>query len=294
MGLLDSVSNQISKAIDTVKEKFSAEKVFSFAADLALKTRKTSNWDGLSPYLIAQFFEVEAVHEYGKPIRWRKVKGGKVVKAPFAGEATLSLNLGWQSPFENASSENAAPNMSAMLASGMIQPAMDALSPKKAAEKTSKFLSDFEGRTGITKLNSVQTFNGMQPMDISGTLLFRAWNNGAIEVEEPFNQLIQWALPKNLSEDSTLVNAAKTISGKAEKDRTEEEKNMLARAMFPSEAPVKIGMTYKGKTYMPLVIESVDYQLTSPINPQGHFIYVCVNVKLCSLTALDRNDWNNL
>ena len=76
------------------------------------------------------------------------------------------------------------------------------------------FLAQFEGRTGITKLNSTQVFNGMPPVKIQVTALFRAWRDSMKEVEAPFNKLMEWALPIELSKDgSVLARAAETAKG---------------------------------------------------------------------------------
>lgn len=295
MSFFDDLSDKVSETIDSVKQKFSSEKLFNFAADVATKKMGTSNWDGLSPYLIAQFFEVAPVDNNGRRT-WKRKIGSKVVKAPFVGDGTLSVQLAWQSPFENMSSENAAPNAAALLQSGQLNSILNAFTPDAfdtLKNKSQEYLSQYEGRTGLTKLNSIQTFNGMQPLDISGTLLFRAWNDGLTEVETPLNQFIEWALPVELSADSALVSAAKTVT--QDKDASEDDKvDAHVQALMPSRSPVKIGMTFMGKTYLPLVIESFDFPITSPINPNGHHVCVALNVKLCSLTAIDRNDWRNL
>ena len=62
-------------------------------------------------------------------------------------------------------------------------------------------------------------------------------------------------------------------------------------ALLPSQSPTMIGMTYKGRTYAPLVIESIGYPISSPINSEGHFVEMTVRMMLCSLAAIDRGDW---
>jgi hypothetical protein len=305
MSLFDSLQNNLTKGLDSIKSRAEsiAPKLFErFVSQISVGNSTTSNWDGLSPHLIASIFEVEP-YEIGegdrKTRKWRRVLGGRVVKAPFT-EANLSLTPGWQSPFEGANSENVAPNLAAMLQSGQIQNVIDMAMDKVATEnlrnRSTEYLRQFEGRTGLTKLNSVQTFSKMEPTDISGTLLFRAWNDGLQEVELPLEQLMLWSVPVHLCDDSALVNLVnqvKSATSQGENKDTNREVDAKVSALLPSEAPIKVGLTYKGRTYMPFVIESLEVPLTSPVNSSGHMIYASVNIRLCSLSAWDRRDVQN-
>lgn len=240
-----------------------------------------SRWDGLNKHLVASFFEVEKTD--GNV--WQRKLDSVTVKAPLT-DANLEIDLQWQSPFEQAGPETKAPALFAMLQSGALQPVVDAfLGPNSSTGQSSKeMLSQFEGRTGITKLNSTQVFNGMPPMKITATVFLRAWNDAAIEVEEPFEQLMKWALPVEISEDASIF--ARSFEGlKGNRD--------MLDVLMPSKSPVKVGMTYKGRTFMPLVFESIGCPLGSPINSEGKFVSLQVPVTLCSLTAIDRNDWIN-
>lgn len=239
-----------------------------------------SLWDGLNPHLIASFFLV------GRD--GRRVDGSPVVQAPLT-ECEMEIVLNWQSPFENTGPESKAPTLTAMLQSGALQPTVDALvDPSKAQEssrahqETSALLKKFEGRTGITKLNSTQIFTGMQPIKFSVQALFRAWRDARQEVEMPVDILMEWALPEKLADDGTvlprLVDAAKGETGAIE-------------ALLPSMTPQLIGMQYKNRTYAPLVIESIGLPLSSPIDVDGNFVELLVPMTICSLTALDRHDW---
>lgn len=238
----------------------------------------SSDWTGLSPHLIASFYQVD---KDGNP-----VKDSPIVKAPLT-ESNLDVSLGWQSPFEQMSPESKAPTLFAMLQSGALEPFVNAISSGKGAgtaqQKGSEFIKQFEGRTGITKLNSVQVFSGMPPIKIQVTALFRAWLNPAVEVEEPINQLMKWALPQELSENSTLfsraVEAFKNGDGNA------------LDVLLPSKSPIYIGIFYKNRNYAPMVIESIGLPLNSPINANGEFVEIAVPMTICSLSAIDREDW---
>lgn len=243
----------------------------------------SSLWDGLSPYLIASFFEVKNTGGDA----WERTSDSDqvTVMAPLT-EANMEIALNWQSPFEQSGPESKAPALMAMLQSGALQPIVDSVMGKAkdgaAQKKSNEFLSQFEGRTGITKLNSTQVFNGMPPVKIQVTALFRAWRNSASEVEAPFNKLMEWALPIELSKDgSVLARAAETVKGEMG----------YVEALMPSKSPTRIAMKYKGRIYSPLVIEAIGMPLSSPIDASGRYVELSVPMTLCTLTALDRKDW---
>jgi hypothetical protein len=212
-------------------------------------------------------------------------------------DANMEVLLNWQSPFESAGPESRAPGLMAMLQSGALQPVVDMLNPFSSGKdrpsgeevagmmgKSDGFLKQFEGRTGITKLNSTQAFNGMPPIKITVTALFRAWADAAKEVEAPFNKLMEWALPIHLSKDSSiLARAVQAIKGDMD----------LVAALMPSKSPTRIAMSYKGRVLSPLVIESIGMPLSSPVNSDGRFVELAVPMTLCSLTAIDRGDWQD-
>lgn len=244
------------------------------------ETVLSSLWDGLSPHLIASFYEVD---RDGK-----RTNTELTVRAPLS-ESNLEVTLNWQSPFEQAGAESKAPTLFAMLQSGALQPVIDAVETGKAQpgspqQQSSAFIKQFEGRTGITKLNSVQVFSGMPPVKFQVTAVFRAWRDPVTEVENPFDQLMAWALPVNLARDSTLLaNALQALQGKM----------AVMDALLPSTAPTLIALNYKGRTYSPLVIEAISQPLNSPIDADGRFVELSVPMTLSTLTALDRQDWLN-
>jgi len=239
-------------------------------------TTLSSEWGGLSKFLIASFYECDR--------NGNRLSGSDItVNAALTDTANLEITLNWQSPFEQAGPETKAPTLFAMLQSGVIQPAVDAWGGGKSQNANSgDFLKQFEGRTGITKLNSVQVFAGMPPCKFSVTALFRAWKDPVKEVEEPFNQLMEWALPVELARDSTLLSNA-ISAAKGSKDWID--------AVLPSKSPTLIAMLYKGRTFSPLVIESISEPLSSPIDRNGKFTELMVPMTLATLTALDRKDW---
>lgn len=234
-----------------------------------------SKWDGLSDHLIARIYEVNSRGE---------AVGGPVVHAPFAGDVSLDVDLSWTSPFESAGSDSAAPALSAGLQSGSLAAIFDRLGEAVGieAEGISGALSETEGRSGMTKLNSTQIFTGMPPLRIQGELLFRAWSDPVSEVESPMDQLMAWAMPKKLARVGTMITAA------AEYATTDAG---LIESMLPSEVPSLLAVTYKGRTYSPVVIERISMPLSSPIDAGGRFTQLKMPLTIASLQAWDREDW---
>lgn len=238
----------------------------------------SSDWHGLNEYLIARIFEVD-----NKGFR---TTGDSIeVHAPFT-ECNIEATLNWQSPFENSSADQKAPALVAILQSGGIKENIEALpffgklligNQVTAASSIEAGINRFEGRTGITKLNSTQIFTGMPPLKISAVLLFRAYKNSFSEVERPLRQLWQFALPKQISSDSLVARLKKVGS-----DTTS--------ALLPSKAPTLLGLEYKRRYYAPLVIESIGEPLSSPIDAEGFYTEVLVPITFGTLTALDRED----
>lgn len=254
-----------------------------------------SPWPGVSKHLLGCFFPVTRTKAEDGSTKWVRDKSvGVEVRAPLE-NAQLEFSLNWQSPFENAGSESKAPTAAAMVQSGAVQPVLDAVSGigkgiggaigqavgERLASASDK-LKQFEGRTGITVLNSTQVFSGMPPVKLSCTANFRAWSDAKSEVTAPVDQLVSWALPVELAADSTmLVELLKASQG---------EKGMI-EAVMPSKAPVFIAVVYKGRSYYPMVIESCSLSLDDPISVDGNCITQSVTLQICSLTALDRRAW---
>lgn len=211
----------------------------------------------------------------------------------------MEISLNWQSAFEHSGPENRAPTLLAMLQSGAFYPLIDALFgggsegggsraadiAARAQQRSNEFIKQFEGRTGITKLNSTQVFNGMPPVKFQITALFRAWRDPLTEVEEPFDKLMEWALPVKLSPDGSVL--ARSINSARSDDAG------FIEALVPSIAPVTIAMKYKGRIYSPLVIESISQPISSPVDVMGRYVEMPVQMTLGTLTAIDRDDWSN-
>ena len=253
----------------------------------ATKTILSSVWDGLNPNLIAKFFEVERVVGSDGVLRYQAKLDGVEVWAPLV-DSDLEITISWNSPFENIGNNTSFPTLQAMLQSGVLAPILEQAKNgsggvvDKAAQKASDIAQKFEGRTGITKLNSTQVFAGMPPVKIPVTAMFRAWKDPVTEVENPVNCLFSWALPVKLENDGSMVSRAVSVA-RGNGSGTD--------VVFPSVAPKLLGMIFKKSSYMPLVIESIGKPISSPIDSEGNFVSLKVPMMLCSLSAIDRDDW---
>ncbi|MCZ0926453.1 hypothetical protein L0636_00940 [Halomonas janggokensis] len=237
-------------------------------------------WDGINPNLIATIYEVD--HK-GEPL-----DEANRVRCLFVDDANLEATLNWQSPFEGAGPESRAPTLSAMLQSGAIQPIAERLGDGVGGA-TKEVSETARGRTGITKLNSTQVFSGMPPLRLQATIMLRAWRDPQAEVEEPLDQLMRWVLPQYLAPEGTMITAA--LDWYREGDR---DVNGFVEAAMPSAAPSMIAIRYKGRTYAPMVVENIGVPLNSPSDQYGRFVQLQLPVTFATLTAIDRNDWDNM
>jgi hypothetical protein len=229
----------------------------------------SSQWGGLSKHLIASFYEVD---RDGK-----RIDPDVTVMAPLT-ESNFEIALNWASPFENQANIESS-TLQQLLQSGALQP-LAQKADSAFGTKLSSLAAGVEGRTSVTKLNSTQVFVGEQPAKFNVTALFRAWKDPQTEVHDPFDQLMQWALPIELAKDGLLLSRLATDG-------------LSSSVPFPSKSPTLIAVKYKDCTYYPLVIETIAKDTNAPINKDGKFVELSVPMLLTTLTAIDRQDWAN-
>lgn len=242
-----------------------------------------SLWDGLNSHLIGH---VRKLRKNGQ--KWEHDANTPAVAAALT-ETSLEVALNWQSPFESSGTESQAPALAAMLQTGSLQPLVAALTGSSSEgigadlrQKANSQLSEFEGRTGVTKLNSTQVFSGMPPIKISTTLLLRAWRDPVAEVERPLEYLMSWLLPQKLSPDgSVIARGVNTAKGSSS----------LVEMLMPSLAPVPVSLRYKRRLYMDMVIENITVPLDSPIDVRGNYVQLALPMTFCSMAAIDHADW---
>lgn len=244
-----------------------------------------SDWGSMSPFLMARIYVCNA-----KGVA--DVTEFQGVYGPVA-EGSFEAPLNWQSPFENTGPETKAPALTAMLQSGSLVPvlnALQAINPLKdsglgqtidaSADRLKAAVRELEGRTGLTKLNSRQVFAGMPPVRMNFAMEFRATHDAYKEVEAPLQRLLEWVFPQELAEEGILSEVMQTAR----------DLDSFIKAMFPSLAPKLLALTYAGKTYAPMVVESISFPLDAPKDSKGNMIAVTVQVNMATLTALDRSD----
>ena len=244
---------------------------------------------GLNKHLIAKIYPVD---KNGKP---ENPSTDNTVLAPLT-DGNIDVSLNWQSAFENTGTDAKYSSISQLIQSGQASTLFALLAdfiPKEAqgiigdARKTLEALGNeaknLEGQTGITKLNSRQVFSGLPPIKIPITMYFRAWTNAQDEVESPINQLFEWALPQELADESAFVNVVKDVqAGNARKAFND---------VFPSKIPKFVALEYGGRTYTPLVIESVGHPLVLPRSKDGEMLSASVQLTLATLTAWGKDDY---
>lgn len=255
----------------------------------------TSDWgaDGLNKHLIAKIYPVKKKEGSGEYIY---SDADVMVAAPLT-DGNIDITLNWQSAFENYGTDAKYSTVSQMLQSGQAEVMLNLFSqflPKdkagvigdalrEASEKAkslAKDVSQLTGKTGITKLNSLQVFSGLPPIKIPITMYFRAWADPKKEVENPINQLFSWALPQKLA-DSVGENVVKNA----------QEQGFNLELLFPSDIPRFVALEYGGRTYNPLVIESIGHPLVLPRSKDGAMLSASVQLTLATLTAWGKDDY---
>lgn len=243
----------------------------------------TDQHTGLNPHLLAEFF---ALKRSADGQAWEVDARKPRIAAP-ATQASMELAMTWQSPFEGAGVESRFPALAQMAQAGIFTGLLQAIGGKLeeggSAQKSVSELQDtakqLVGKTGVTKLNSTQVFSGMPPVKVQLSVLFKAFSDPAAEVEEPLRRLQEWALPQHLAKDGVLAELIKSGG------------DLLT--LMPSDVPLCVGLTYKGRQFRPMVIESFTDPLDAPIDRRGRRISALVQLTLCSLTALDAKDWGD-
>lgn len=259
-----------------------------------------SEFGQLNEHLIASVYPVD---------RSGNATDGNSIRAMVT-EASMEIQLGWQSPFEAMGPEAVSPTLLAMVQSGEMENILTGLGQASnifgsfvggIVESISTLTSGMGfgtiseaasagvGRTGLTKMNSTQVFTGMPPIKINASLLFRAWADPQAEVEEPFNVLMGLALPKCLQRDSIMTSLASGSSGKC--SEFSGSAGGALDAMLPSLTPTMVGLTYKARTYKPLVIESVGFPMDSPSTADGHYVELLIPVTFATWQTYDAQDW---
>lgn len=260
---------------------------------------------GLNKHLVVKIRPViEGNFEGGQGNQTYEIDATQPIVASLFEDADFAIESQYSTPFESANPEGRLPNLMGMIQSGQINAAYGSFfaanaDPTGIAAATieagtfigettgvsgafSESISNIEGqlqgllgRSNFTKLNSRQIYTSSNSIRISGSLIFQAWSDAKAEVEDALQLLQGWSSAVSLSDKSLVVGAVT---------------DGFSEAMFPSTIPRLVQLQYGGKTYKPLVIESVSAPITAPMNEDGSRIAVRVQITLLSLTAWDEGD----
>lgn len=247
-----------------------------------------SLWDGLNANLLASIYPVNA--------QGAREPGTNTVESPPT-EFSTEIAANWQSPFEQTGPESRLPSLMAMAQSGQLESYGTMLLSRSSDGSTSeslltqykvrlssevtRFSREAQGRTGMTKLNSTQVFNGAPPVKFTMSLPFRAFADPTLEVEEPIDQLVAWALPRELAANSSIPSALQALkNGQG-----------FLKALMPSQAPQLLALKYGGRLHSPVVIENIALPGCVPRSSDGRMLNAHVQITMATLTALDANDW---
>lgn len=203
----------------------------------------------------------------------------------------------YQSPFENANPEQRMPTLMGMLQSGeflslgaslgLINKSDDpatsfaARMVQKVGDKIGEVLESVKGRSNFTKLNSTQIYVSSSPVKITGSIFFTAWRDARTEVDEQVAKLARWSLSPFLYEHSLAQSFL---------DQTDKS----ARGIFPSRVPPFVAVSYGGKSYVPMRLETVSHPLVVPMTEDGSMLAVTVSVTFSSLAAWDASNVNKV
>lgn len=261
-----------------------------------IKQADYSRWGKINKNLLCQIYKVHKVNK-----KWEK-QGDSSVEAAIT-EGNLELASQYSSPFD-ANPDVRLPTLMGMIQSGEAVSAIGGIASSltqkdgilgaaingladlsnksgltEGVKKIGSAIQSLEGKTNLTKINSIQIFNSTQPVRLSITLFFRAWENAKTEVEAPLSLLEQWALPVYIADKTILEGVAK--------------EGILA-GLFPSTAPPMIAINYAGRTYLPFLIESVSSPLVVERDSNLNRLAATVTLSLVSRAAWDAGDIRKL
>ncbi|WP_417212030.1 hypothetical protein [Acinetobacter venetianus] len=197
----------------------------------------------------------------------------QVVAVPIEGQ--LSNEANWATPFDSSNPENKLPTLLGGLQSGTMSDLAGTLATKLGmGDSLAENLQKAEGRSSFTKVNSTQIFLSNSSVQISLTLLFRAWRNAKIEVENQVGLLHQMSVPIELSDDSIAAGQI-------------ENPSLSFDGFMPSRIPPYITLYYANRSYTPLILQSFSRDIVGNMTEHGDMVYLEVPITLLSRQAWD-------
>lgn len=192
-------------------------------------------------------------------------------------DSNLSQESTWSTPFENSSPENRLPSLLGSLQSGVASETAKTLGWQNLSETLEKA----GGRSSFTKINSTQIYVSSQSAQIQMTLLFSAWSDARLEVEQPLGLLHQMSTPVELSDKTTVQNILSDTS---------EGGGIDLHTFLPSLIPPKLTLKYGGRTYKDLILQSFSRPLSGNMDKYGNLMQAEVQITLVGYQAWDGKD----
>lgn len=192
-------------------------------------------------------------------------------------DSNLSQESTWSTPFENSNPENRLPSLLGSLQSGVASETTKTLGWQNISEALEKA----GGRSSFTKINSTQIYVSSQSAQIQMTLLFSAWSDARLEVEQPLGLLHQMSTPVELSDKTTVQNILSD---------TGEGGGIDLHTFLPSLIPPKLTLKYGGRTYKDLILQSFSRPLSGNMDKYGNLMQAEVQITLVGYQAWDGKD----
>jgi len=202
----------------------------------------------------------------------------------------VSQSNNYANKFEGTDADSRSPTFAGILQSGVWSNELE-------------FLRGLEGKTLMTKAQTIQIFTGLDPLDLNLEIEFIAQRDTDLEVEKAIQQLEYWKAPL-LKDNSLAVGAeeyqrlkgviSKTITAKTDKevfDKVMSGIKGMADNIF-GEIPNELNISFMDKRYnTTFVIESISMNEDKIMRHRdGGRIRQKVSLSLKSKTGITKND----
>ena len=193
----------------------------------------------------------------------------------------VSNQAEWENKFEGTDGDSQYGKLTALLQNGSF-----------AGQVGSDTLKKLEGKTMVTKAQSIQVWTGLQPQNINLEIEFRAFNDAVSEVEAPIQELTKMMSPV-LNDNS--IDAMEKFWNNNEANTnslTKEELKQVADGNLLGVVPSKIAVSLFSKRFNATYrIESMDESVDEMrIDGNGNRVYQVVSLSLGSSGGITKPD----
>lgn len=251
-------------------------------------------WGRLSKGLLAEIYPLKKINRDGGTFDFERA-GASVFALLTEGQIEFANN--YTTPFESSNPETRLPNLMAMLQSGQLisafgqifgeqkpQGSLQITDPSGFLQQAGDLVQSLEGRSNLTKVNSTEIYVSTSPLKMPLTFVLRAWQDAKTEVEDPIARLESWTLPEYLYDQGLLVSLAQSF-------KNGENREQNVQSLWPSKVPPFVAIQYAGRTYKPLLIETISSPLVVERDPDLNRLFAQVTLSVTSRTALDAPEW---